>query len=57
VHGLPLYRFQYRQRTGVYLGVMAQDVLNVVPSAVSIGSDGYYMVDYNKLGIAMERIQ
>jgi hypothetical protein len=57
VHGLPLYRFQYRKRNGVYLGVMAQDVLKVVPSAVSIGLDGYYMVDYNKLGIAMERIQ
>lgn len=55
--GLPLYRFQYRNRPGVYLGVMAQDVLKVEPSAVSVGPDGYYMVDYGKLGIAMERIQ
>ena len=36
---------------------MAQDVLKVEPSAVSMGADGYYMVDYGKLGIAMERIQ
>jgi hypothetical protein len=57
VLGLPLYQFQYRNRVGVYLGVMAQDVLKVEPSAVSMGSDGYYMVDYGKLGIAMERIQ
>ena len=55
--GLPLYQFQYRNRAGVYLGVMAQDVLKVEPSAVSMGADGYYMVDYGKLGIAMERIQ
>ena len=57
VLGLPLYQFQYRNRVGVYLGVMAQDVLKVEPSAVSIGADGYYRVDYGKLGIAMERIQ
>ena len=57
VLGLPLYQFQYRNRAGVYLGVMAQDVLKVEPSAVSMGADGYYMVDYDKLGIAMERLQ
>ena len=57
VLGLPLYRFQYRNQIGVYVGVMAQDVLKVEPSAVSIGANGYYMVDYGKLGIAMERIQ
>jgi hypothetical protein len=57
VLGLPLYTFQYRNQAGVYVGVMAQDVLKVEPSAVSIGTDGYYRVDYGKLGIAMERIQ
>ena len=57
VLGLPLYTFQYRNRAGVYVGVMAQDVLKVEPQAVSIGADGYYLVDYGKLGIAMERIQ
>ncbi len=57
VLGLPLYRFQYRNRVGVYLGVMAQDVLKVEPSAVSMDADGYFMVDYGKLGISMERIQ
>jgi hypothetical protein len=29
----------------------------VKPSAVSIGSNGYYMVDYGKLGIVMERVK
>jgi hypothetical protein len=57
VLGLPLYTFQYRNQVGAYVGVMAQDVLKVEPSAVSIGADGYYRVDYGKLGIAMERIQ
>ena len=57
VLSLPLYSFQYRNQPGTYIGVMAQDVLKVESSAVSIGANGYYMVDYGKLGIAMERIQ
>ena len=57
VLGLPLYTFQYRNQPGVYVGVMAQDVLKVEPAAVSVGANGYYLVDYGKLGIAMERIQ
>jgi Chaperone of endosialidase len=57
VLNLPLYTFEYRGRAGTYLGVMAQDVLKVEPSAVSVGANGYYLVDYGKLGIAMKRIQ
>jgi Chaperone of endosialidase len=57
VLNLPLYSFQYRNRAGTFVGVMAQDVLKVEPSAVSLGKNGYYMVDYGKLSIEMERIQ
>ena len=35
---------------------MAQDVLDVVPEAVSIGSHGFYRVDYGMLGIEMARL-
>lgn len=54
---LPLYSFEYKDKPGTYVGVMAQDVLKVKPTAVSIGSNGYYMVDYGKLGITMKRIK
>jgi hypothetical protein len=57
VLNLPLYSFEYKDQPGTYVGVMAQDVLKVKPSAVSIGSNGYYMVDYGKLGIVMERVK
>jgi hypothetical protein len=57
VLNLPLYTFQYRDQNGTYIGVMAQDVLKVAPSAVFTDTNGYYMVDYGKLGIEMERIQ
>jgi hypothetical protein len=35
-------------------GVIAQDVVNSHPSAVSTGDHGYMMVDYSKLGRAGE---
>jgi hypothetical protein len=57
VMNLPLYSFAYRDKLGTYIGVMAQDVLKVVPSAVSVGSDGFYRVDYQKLGIEMLQVQ
>ena len=34
---------------------MAQDVLEVMPEAVSVGSEGFYRVDYGMLGIEMAR--
>jgi hypothetical protein len=35
---------------------MAQDVLNVMPSAVSVGDGGFYRVNYGVLGISMQRL-
>ena len=56
VYGLPLYDFQYVNRPGVFEGVMAQDVLKVMPLAVTIGVDGFYRVNYTMLGIEMKRL-
>nr|MCU0789828.1 tail fiber domain-containing protein [Nitratireductor sp.] len=53
---LPLYRFRYRDGAQRYEGVMAQDVLKVAPDAVVCGEDGYYRVDYHKLGIRMRGV-
>ena len=50
---LPLYAFKYLDDDTEYVGVMAQDVLKVRPDAVSTGPDGYYRVNYAKLGIRM----
>jgi endosialidase-like protein len=51
-NGIALYRFRYKgdDRT-IYVGVLAQEVQHVVPSAVSRDRDGYLRVDYDKLGI------
>jgi hypothetical protein len=55
-HGLPYYSFRYIGKAGLYEGVMAQDVLGVMPEAVMLGSDGYMGVNYEKLGVPFRRI-
>jgi hypothetical protein len=55
--GLPFYTFSYIGKSEVYAGVMAQDVLNVMPDAVLLDSSGFYKVDYAKLGLRMLRLQ
>ena len=56
-HGLPFYRFRYRGEPGVYEGVMAQEVLRVMPEAVLRGEDGFLRVDYARLGVPFLRVQ
>jgi hypothetical protein len=55
VFGLPLYRFSYRGSDDMFTGVMAQDVLGVMPQAVSRDAAGFYRVNYGMLGIEMQR--
>jgi len=55
-HNLPRYTFSYLNEEGVYEGVMAQDVMNVMPAAVVTGEDGYYRVNYDMLGIEFRRL-
>ena len=50
-NGLTLYRFRYLWSDIEMVGVMAQEVLEVVPEAVAKGADGYYRVDYGRLGL------
>jgi hypothetical protein len=51
-HGLPIYTYEYRDGHGLpsgrQVGVMATDVLKVVPEAVLV-RNGYLHVDYGKL--------
>ncbi|QOZ53202.1 DUF3300 domain-containing protein [Bradyrhizobium sp. CCBAU 53338] len=49
--GLGYYRFSYIGSDKAYVGVMAQEVEQVMPDAVTRGSDGYLRVYYDKLGL------
>ena len=53
-NGLGFYRFSYNGNNKAYVGVMAQEVLAVMPKAVSRDRDGYLVVDYDQLGLRME---
>jgi hypothetical protein len=56
VYGLPLFHFRYKSGPERFEGVMAQDVLQVMPEAVVLGDDGFYRVNYGRLGIRMSGI-
>jgi Chaperone of endosialidase len=51
-NGIRLYHYRYKWSEQRFVGVMAQEVLDIVPDAVSLGADGYLRVDYERLGIA-----
>jgi hypothetical protein len=53
-NGLGFYRFSYNGSDKAYVGVMAQEVQTVMPTAVVRGTDGYLRVYYDKLGIKFE---
>jgi hypothetical protein len=55
-NGLPIYNFKYIGSDNVYQGVMAQDVLEVFPEAVTTMPNGYMAVRYDMLGMKMTRI-
>ena len=54
-HGLPLYRYRYKGFSRAYEGVMAQDVVKVMPEAVIKIPFGIMLVDYGMLGIEMKQ--
>ena len=55
-NGLPLYSFRYLGSNAQFSGVMAQDVLAHTPDAVITLPGGFYAVNYEMLGLAMERL-
>src|SRR5262249_20145047 len=51
-HGLEPYPFRYKGSDHTaYVGVMAQQVQKVQPSAVWRDQDGYLVVDYDRIGL------
>ncbi|MBY5821486.1 tail fiber domain-containing protein [Rhizobium leguminosarum] len=52
-NGHTIYEWRYVGSSMRFRGVMAQDVIDINPSAV-ISQNGYYAVDYSRLGLEME---
>ena len=53
-NGLGFYRFAYNGSNKPYVGVMAQEVQTVMPSAVVRDRDGYLRVFYDQIGVKFE---
>jgi Protein of unknown function (DUF3300) len=53
-NGIGFYRFAYNGSDKAYVGVMAQEVQTVTPSAVERGRDGYLRVYYDRLGVKFQ---
>ena len=53
-NGLGFYRFAYNGSDQSYVGVMAQEVQDVLPRAVVRGRDGYLRVFYDRVGVKFE---
>jgi hypothetical protein len=49
-----LYRFAYNGSRKLYVGVIAQEAMKVMPQAVSRDSEGYLRVDYDQLGVPFQ---
>ena len=55
--GLGFYRFSYLGSHKTYVGVMAQEVQMIKPDAVKRDRDGYFNVNYDRLGIKFQSYQ
>ncbi len=55
--GIGIYRFSYNGSNKVYVGVLAQEVMEIRPDAAVVGRDGYLRVYYDKLGLRFETYQ
>jgi len=55
-NGLPVYSYRYLGHDALFSGVMAQDVLAHTPEAVVTMPGGFYAVNYDMLGMRMERL-
>src|SRR5438045_912115 len=47
-NGINLYRYRYNWSDQIYVGVMAQEIVQIVPDAIDSGADGYLRVDYER---------
>jgi hypothetical protein len=52
--GLSIYEFSYVGFTNKWRGVVAQNVLETYPDAVTEHKDGYLAVDYNFLNVSLQ---
>lgn len=53
--GMSYYKFRFKGNEQVWRGLLAAEVLAARPDCVAVNDDGFYKVDYAKLGAEMTR--
>jgi len=57
-NGIKLYSWKYKSDlANTWVGVMAQDLETSHPEALVTGSDGFYRVNYSRLGVSMMTLE
>ena len=56
ISGLGIYKFNYIGQAKQYIGAMADEVIKVVPEAVSTMSNGYLGVNYNLIDVTFKEV-
>lgn len=54
--GLGIYKFNYIDNAKKYIGVMADEVMEIVPEAVAIMSNGFLGVNYNLIDVQFKEV-
>lgn len=54
-NGFPIYEFSYLWSPKKYIGVMAQEIKQMLPNAVK-NINGYFAVDYKQLGVKFREV-
>ena len=55
--GIKMYEFNYLNNDTRHRGVIANDLVDSHPNAVSKSKDGYYMVDYSQIDVDFEIVK
>ena len=55
--GIKVYEFNYLNNDVRYRGVIANELVDSYPNAVSENKDGYYMIDYSQIDVDFEIIK
>lgn len=55
-NGINIYSFQYVWSNEYFVGVMAQELLGTAHEVAVVERNGYYSVDYSKLGFEMQTL-
>jgi hypothetical protein len=51
-----IFRFKSDKQNTLYQGTIVQEIINIIPEAVTMGDNGFYMVDYSKIDVEYKKL-